>query len=152
MTINSICILLVLKIFSNNFLSLSCSHSNFLRAFPCPFDLFSVQAEPIPTVSWPGAAESPSSGEGLPLNFYPKAAVPSQVTQCQIQLPEYNIQVFLSLICHLAWEAVSFLNTSMSGKWRNQATDCFVTTENAHSPTSVNNITWTIKTEYRHLY
>lgn len=55
---------------------------------------------------FPQAPEPPSSGEGLPLHFYPTAAVPSQVTQRQIQLPEYNTQAFLSLICHLTWEVV----------------------------------------------
>lgn len=39
----------------------------------------------------PGAVlAAPSSAEGFQLHFYPKAAVPSKVSQGQIQLPEYK--------------------------------------------------------------
>lgn len=154
MTIKSICILLILEIFSNNFLSLSCFHSNLLRAFSCPSDLFWVQDEPIPTGCDQGLCwlQTPPA-QGAPLHFCPKAAVPALVTQRQIQLLEYNIQIILSLICHLTWEVVWFLKTSMSGKWKkSKYWGVLLFQKMPTVSSSVNSIIWTTKTEHSHLY
>lgn len=48
----------------------------------------------------------------------PTAFLPQGCSSLPGHSMSVSIQVFLSLICHLTWEDVWFLKTSMSGKWK----------------------------------
>lgn len=77
-----------------------------LKLFPAHLIYFQFRMRQFPQALPRGCAgcSLPQIRRGFPLHFHPEAAAPSQVTQCPIQLPEYNIQVFF--ICHLTWEVV----------------------------------------------